>query len=656
MTYLKRLFAADVRDPRTLRDFVVRTVLTANGAALSIDIATQLLFFTNWQTAIRSWSVTILVASGIGAAASLMFGRKQLELYRSREEGVRQKDSLAKQGQVISLLLKDYEEQTSDWLWETDERLRFRAPSARFIQAAGRSAVAIQGGDFSTLIDISGSGGEEALRAISGHMSASAAFRDIVLPVLVGGEVRWWSVSGKPLEDERRGFAGYRGVISDVTEARLAEDRIRHLAQHDALTNLPNRATFSERLETALHNPGAGLAVLSIDLDNFKPVNDRYGHPVGDKVLIAVAERLRGALQREDIVARFGGDEFLVARPGACVDDVEALCRRIVAVLAEPFDLQGEAASIGASIGVAFLGADGATGNELIKNADAALYRAKAEGRDTFRFFEPEMDRKLQDRQRMIQDLRHAVARNELVLHYQPFVNAATDEITGYEALIRWNHPTRGLVPPGDFIPLAEASGLINSIGMWVIENACMEAARWPVHQRVSVNISPVQFLGPSLAAGILTCLMKAGLSPERLEIEVTESILIDNPDRAIGVLRQIKAMGMRVALDDFGIGYSSLSYLRYFPFDKVKIDRCFVQDLDTRADNQVIVRAIRDIAKGLGMSITAEGVETAGQAAQLKSTGCEELQGYLFARPKPADRLSAESLNNEPSVESAVA
>ncbi|MGI4801864.1 MAG: putative bifunctional diguanylate cyclase/phosphodiesterase [Janthinobacterium lividum] len=431
-------------------------------------------------------------------------------------------------------------------------------------------------------------------------------------------------------------------MAGDVTATRLAHARVEHLAHHDGLTDLPNRASFCAALGRALDHPDhPRLAVVSLDLDGFKPVNDRYGHPVGDALLVAVAERLRAAVGPDMLVARFGGDEFVVlAERPADFGGIEALCRRVIAQLLEPFDVLGETVTVGTSIGIALTPTDGDTSDTLLKNADAALYRAKAEGRGTFRFFEPEMDRKLQERERLVQDLRSALGRGELVLYFQPYVSAEESEITGCEALIRWDHPTRGMVPPAEFIPLAEENGLIIPIGAWVIEQACAEAARWDAGQRVSVNVSPLQFTDRSLPGTILSALTRSGLSPQRLEVEITEAVLIDDADAALDILRQIRALGVRVALDDFGTGYSSLSYLRRFPFDKIKIDQSFVRDLTSREDNRVIVQAIRDIARGLGMTITAEGVETAEQAEQLRLTGCEELQGYLFSRPMAANQL----------------
>ena len=549
---------------------------------------------------------------------------------------------LQKQADVIGLLLKEHEDQSSDWLWRTDHATTIQAASQRFCQAFAASALAIDGRPFQSLLacpDVSGNA--EALAAIAVNLASRRSFRDLVLPIAINGEPRWWCVSGRPVYDAAEAFIGFRGVMADMTSAKLAEARVVHLAEHDPLTDLPNRASFRERLGRALQAVTDGdLAVISIDLDYFKPINDRYGHPVGDAVLVAIAERLRATVEDGGFVARFGGDEFTLLLRKMDAGAVEAQCRRLLRALNEPVAIGGIVTTVGGSMGVAFAPADGSTTDELIKNADTALYRAKSEGRGTFRFFAADMDQGLQERQQIVQDLRSALANRELVLHYQPYVDAITQAITGCEALLRWNHPARGMVSPADFIPLAEESGLIVPIGAWVIEEACRQAAHWPGGQRISLNISPVQFRDRDLPDSIRAALQKTGLAPHRLEVEVTETVLVVDAEAALDILTRIRALGVRIALDDFGTGYSSLNYLWRFPFDKIKIDRSFVWEIDSRRDSQIIVQAIRDIARGLNMTITAEGVETERQAELLRQTGCQELQGYLFSRPRPAEDL----------------
>ncbi len=549
---------------------------------------------------------------------------------------------LQRQADVIGLLLKEHEDQSSDWLWRTDATTGIQAASQRFCQAFSAPARAIDGRPFQSLLACPQvSGNAEALIAIAGNMSSRRSFRDLVLPIATDGEPRWWCVSGRPVYDAAEEFIGFRGVMADMTSAKLAEARVLHLAEHDPLTDLPNRVCFRERLGRALQAvPEGDLAVISIDLDYFKPINDRYGHPVGDAVLVAIAERLRESVEDGGVVARFGGDEFTVLLRKRDAGAVEAQCRRLLRALSEPVAIGSIVTTVGGSMGVAFAPADGSTTDELIKNADTALYRAKSEGRGTFRFFAADMDQGLQERQQLVQDLRSALSNRELVLHYQPYVDAITQAITGCEALLRWNHPLRGMVSPADFIPIAEESGLIVPIGAWVIEEACRQAAGWPGGQRISLNISPIQFRDRDLPDCILAALQKTGLAPNRLEVEVTETVLVVDAEAALDILTRIRALGVRIALDDFGTGYSSLNYLWRFPFDKIKIDRSFVWEIDSRRDSQIIVQAIRDIARGLNMTITAEGVETERQAELLRQTGCQELQGFLFSRPRPAEDL----------------
>lgn len=556
---------------------------------------------------------------------------------------------LEAQREVIGVLLKDFEEQASDWLWETGQDLRYSNVSGRFAEALGRPCNEIAGTAFGSLLISGVAGNEEARATIRAQADLRMTFRDVVVPFDIEGRPCWWSLSGRPFYAESGRFLGYRGVCADITVARRAQDQIAYLAHHDALTNLPNRTAFSGRLDQALtEGQGKSLALLSLDLDGFKSVNDRYGHPCGDALLVAVAQRLRKEAGRGDMVARLGGDEFIVLSEIAPAE-VDALAERIIGALKEPFDLEGNQVSIGVSIGIAFVKSDGHTSEILLRNVDAALYRAKEEGRGNFRFFAAEMDQSLQERRRLLQDLRLAIPRSELVLYFQPYIASDSGQVTGCEALLRWQHPERGLLSPLQFIPIAEESGLIVEIGAWVLEAACCEAASWTGTQRVSVNVSARQFQIGDLPGAILVALARSGLSPSRLEVEVTETILLGDTSQALSVLRHIRAMGVQVALDDFGTGYSSLGYLRSFPFDKIKIDKSFVDDLVMRHDSKIIVQAILDIAAGLNMSITAEGVETLEQASHLRLMGCHELQGYLFARPKPAEQLNMHAVHPAP-------
>ena len=436
---------------------------------------------------------------------------------------------------------------------------------------------------------------------------------------------------------------GWVATHEDITEQRLAEVKIEYMAHHDALTDLANRVLLNERLEKALdQNADSGmLAVHHLDLDQFKAVNDTFGHPAGDKLLKIVAERLRGLARETDTIARMGGDEFVIVQtPVADPAEATWLAQRIIASMSEPFDLDGHRAVIGASIGIAFGPSDGLSPDKLLRNADLALYRAKGDGRGTFRFFEPAMGLQMQTRRVMEQELRRALPAGEFELYYQPVVNLASNEIGGFEALIRWNHPKHGLVAPAAFIPLAEEIGFIIPMGEWVIREACATAARWPGDLRVAVNISAAQFRNSGLLQVIVGALAASGLSPTRLEIEITETVLLQNRETTLAVLHQLRALGIRIAMDDFGTGYSSLTYLQSFPFDKIKIDRSFVKDITKNAGSLNIVRAVAALANGMGMTATAEGVETMEQLKQIIAEGCTEMQGYLFSQPLPAAEI----------------
>jgi len=450
---------------------------------------------------------------------------------------------------------------------------------------------------------------------------------------------RTFKIRHRPMPD-----GGWVATHEDITEQRRSEVKIEYMAHHDALTDLANRVLLNERLEHALgsriHREQM-VAVHHLDLDQFKAVNDTFGHPAGDKLLKMVADRLRGLVRATDTIARMGGDEFaIVQAPIRDPAEATSLAQHIIRLLSEPFEIDGHQAVIGVSIGIAVGPGDGLRPDRLLRNADLALYRAKGDGRGTFCFFQPAMDLQMQTRRLMEQDLRKALPAGEFELYYQPVVNLASNEISGFEALIRWNHPQRGLVSPGTFIPLAEEIGFIVPMGEWVIREACATAARWPGDASVAINISAVQFRNPGLMQIIVGALATSGLNPTRLEIEITETVLLQNKETTLAVLHQLRALGVRIALDDFGTGYSSLTYLQCFPFDKIKIDRSFVKDITENTGSLNIVRAVAALATGMGMTATAEGVETREQLDSITSEGCTEMQGFLFSRPLPAREI----------------
>jgi diguanylate cyclase (GGDEF)-like protein/PAS domain S-box-containing protein len=472
--------------------------------------------------------------------------------------------------------------------------------------------------------------------------SADGLFRD---------EHPWESRLGKRFNTSRRiGIRDQAGetqylinVVEDVTERRRANERIAHLAHYDPLTDLPNRVLFREQIERELqrNSRGGQFALLYIDVDEFKGINDSLGHHVGDELLKAVAGRIRSCIRETDLVARLGGDEFAVIQTDvANVDDVVEFVTRIHEAIRQPYECLGHRLTTDASIGIALAPQDGTDLDQLIKNADLAMYGAKADGRRTYRFFEPAMDARAKARLSMERDLRQALVDGAFEIHYQPLVNLARDEVTGCEALLRWRHPERGMVSPAEFIPVAEDTGLIVELGDWVLKTACAEAANWPAHVRLAVNVSPVQLKCPTLALKIAGALAASGLPANRLELEITEAVLIRDDEAALAILHQLRAIGIRIALDDFGTGYSSLSYLKRFPFDKIKIDRCFISDVAEAGGSSAIVQAVVNIAASCNMTTTAEGVETLAQKGMLRTLGCTEMQGYLFSAAKPGPEV----------------
>lgn len=488
----------------------------------------------------------------------------------------------------------------------------------------------------------------------------AATYRDRDLEVFTSGEVRVVEEDNIPRRDgavvtlrtKKRAILGADGrpeyligVSEDISERKRAEAQIARLAHYDPLTELPNRVLFHQSLREALSRSarhGEPVAVHCIDLDRFKVVNDTLGHPAGDALLKAAAERLRSCAREGDTVARLGGDEFAVVQCGVVHGaDASRLATRIVEAMAQPFDINGQQVVAGASVGVAMSPQDGLEPDELLQKADMALYRAKNEGRGAFHFFERAMDETLQARRLLELDLRRALGAGEFTLHYQPLYSLTEDRITGCEALVRWRHPERGMISPAEFVPLAEEIGLIGAIGDWVLREACREAASWPTGIRLAVNLSPMQFRGRHLVESVISSLATSGLDPRQLELEITESVLLQDSAANLAVLHDLKSLGVRVSMDDFGTGYSSLSYLRSFPFDKIKIDQTFVRDIIDDPNALAIIKAVTDLGASLGIVTTAEGVETVEQLEQLRRQGCQEIQGYLISRPVPPAELA---------------
>ena len=471
-------------------------------------------------------------------------------------------------------------------------------------------------------------------RVISDEADKSGSRSETSHRVVELDDDRIMTMKVMPLPD-----GGYVVTHEDITEKQMASEKIAHMALHDALTGLANRVLFRRHIDEAIEKSGeTGAALLFLDLDRFKVVNDTLGHPVGDALLVEVAARFRHTLGEDCFAARLGGDEFAIYRVGDGEDGgTEELARRITACIAEPFEIEGHHIVIGTSIGIALSPRDGREADELLKNADMALYRAKQDGKGGYRFFEPDMDRRMRDWHEMERDLREAIAENQFELYYQPLVSLEDRRILAFEALLRWHHPRRGFVSPADFIPVAEETGLINEIGGWVLETATEQALSWPVDVSVAVNVSPVQFQTGQLQFKVVSALEKSGLPAQRLLLEITEGVFLQDGEQTGATLNDLKALGVRFAMDDFGTGYSSLSYIRKFPFDKIKIDQSFVRDLSDNPESMAIVRAVTNLCRDLGMQTTAEGVETEEHAAILRNLGCDTAQGYHFGRPMRA-------------------
>jgi len=558
-----------------------------------------------------------------------------------RAQGVVQ---LEESNEVIRLLLRDFEENASDWLWETNGELELQRVSKRLMEVSRKSQEELRGkfpqvllGDIAKFDQRAGSPVAKLTRFINDR----SAFRDLVVPVVIGGEERTWSLTGKPIMDKAGRFVGYHGVGSDITAARRSQEQIAFLARHDSLTRLPNRVLFNEVLHNVcLRSAQEPAALLCLDLDDFKLVNDTLGHATGDAVLVAVGERIRGCIRDHDTAARLGGDEFAIILASSDVEEVAVVARRLIERISRPYHFDGRLVEIGISIGASLAPKDAKTPAGLMKNADLALYRAKSEGRGIWRFYDPQMDERLQDRRSLQSDLRQALLNGELRLDFQPIIDLVTNRMVSAEALLRWEHPERGVLSPAVFIPLAEETGLIAAIGAWVLRHACEVAAGWPEHVCVAVNLSPLQFRDSGLVASVSEILGETGFAPSRLELEITETTVLETNSQTVDALWQLHGMGVRIALDDFGTGYSSLSYLRRFPFNKIKIDRSFIRDLGHDKDDSSITLAIIGLACSMNMLVTAEGVETAEQANMLTSFGCTQAQGYLYCRPVGAEQI----------------
>jgi diguanylate cyclase (GGDEF)-like protein len=634
--------------PQASMAYVLLVALGCEVALIKDDIA------QNWDLAVLLLLYSFIVCSAVLSSAKTFGARLMAEAESAHQQ------------QLVSLLLHDFESHTSDWLWELGHHGVLRAPSQKLAALLGQRAAVLTQKPFAELFDADYARSElvenNAVAQLEQHLQQQEPFRELVVPILIRGERHWWQLTAKPLFNNKEQFSGWRGVGSDVTHKRNAELEMRRLANFDSLTKLANRHCFYMQLESLKkHNQFTAFTLFFLDLDNFKNVNDSLGHGVGDLVLKSVAQRLLKTVRSNDVLARLGGDEFAIISPGEdSAAQASQLAQRILSTFVEPCIIDGKSLPIGCSIGIALAPDHGKDTETLLKNADMALYAAKFAGRNTFRFYEPGMEIVAQKKLHLLNDMRAALeehaATNKLLnknfsedlvwpqtpivgqfeLFFQPQIKLSTQEVIGFEALIRWHHPELGLISPAQFIPLAEESNLIIPIGTWVLVEACKYAAKWPEKWRIAVNLSAVQFREGNVVDVVRWALQVSRLEPARLELEITESLLIHDNISAQETLTALRKLGVRIALDDFGTGYSSLAYLRTFPLNKLKIDRSFVSALSQDTSALAIVNAIIQLAEALALDTTAEGIESQLEADILRACGCSDAQGFYFGKPLP--------------------
>ncbi|QDZ06719.1 EAL domain-containing protein [Sphingomonas panacisoli] len=590
----------------------------------------------------------IALPSAVAALAFVTLIVATVRLARDDQKATEQRSSSGNAGRLAGQLVREVEEHGDGWFWQTDRQGYFTYLSAKVGNELSRLGMVTTG---ARLIDTfridTGSGDTE--RTLNFHLSTRTSFSDYsVCPATVEDCDRWWSISGRPMLDDLGRFQGFVGSGRDLTEKRRSDAEITRLALFDGLTGLANRqrmrATLDKTLAPQSGSPGT-TALFLLDLDRFKAVNDTLGHQVGDILLKQVAQRLQRAVGEAGLVGRLGGDEFKVVLPGiGNRERLSELATTIINAVSQPYFIEGSSISIGASIGIAVAPENGTDSETLIRNADIAMYAAKGDGRGIHRFFREELLEGAKTRKQLEDDLRHALVADQFYVAYQPVVSTEGARIVGYEALIRWDHPTRGAISPAEFIPIAEEAGLIESIGEWVLRTACSEAATWPHHVRVAVNVSPIQFANPALPAIVTSALANSGLAPQRLELEITEGVFLNEDSSSEQMFKSLKGIGVRLALDDFGTGYSSLGYLKKAPFDKIKIDQSFVRGAAVPGNrNAAIIKAIVTLANTLYMETTAEGVEHQDEVELIRELGCSHIQGYVYGKAARCEDVIAQ-------------
>lgn len=575
------------------------------------------------------------LAGGLVVLVSLALAKIAEQTSAGMKANIVRERRLQETSETVKVLLSEFEEQGSDLLFAVDERGRLCHVNKRFAGAARRGARALDGSYLTALFD-DGPERDDLVAALKDRRT----FRRLVVPLTISGEARYWSVTARPVE-EADGTA-MRGLVSDVTSEKLTEARVHRMAHYDALTDLPNRLMLQESAEptVAAAAPLSRCGLMFIDLDRFKAVNDLHGHRAGDALLKETAKRLQTVAGSEGLVARLGGDEFAILVPaGASPEGMEQLAERVAEAAAQLIQHDRVALQTTVSIGISLAPDDAKTFDELLHHADLALYEAKQAGRNCWRRFEPKMDAAARHRREIDDEMKGALKRGEFQLYYQPIVDARSLDLRGFETLVRWIHPARGFVSPGDFIPIAEDSGFICELGGWIMRTAIEEAARWPEHLNIAINVSPAQLQGESIERAVEEALRRTRLTASRLELEITESVLLEESGASRKMLQRLRNRGVRFSLDDFGTGFSSLSYLRTFPFHKIKIDRSFVNDMQDGGSCMAIIKAVLTLARDMGMVSVAEGIEQPGQLAALQQMGCNQIQGFLIGKPLPVEK-----------------
>ncbi|WP_235982132.1 EAL domain-containing protein [Novosphingobium aerophilum] len=622
--------------PATLVMIGTLACILCSGRLPTMVSALLALWFAHAVVTLEEATMLALV---IGAGVGVYISIRQLEFSRQAQA---QLEQVERAQQRAELILSDYELTRQGWFWETDRRGLITYVSPTIGEIVGRTGAELLGRPFTELFVYDGHDGESQ-RTLHFHLNARSSFQDLRLRAATPDqEERWWSVNGLPVYDDFDNFQGFRGSGSDLTERKRSEEQASRLAHYDSLTGLANRLQMSKSLEKILNARAAehrSCAVLLLDLDRFKQVNDTLGHPAGDALLKQVAHRLERVVEERGRVGRLGGDEFQVLIPGHHGrDKLAGLAERIIHALSEPYSIEGHRVMIGASVGIAMAPEDGVTSEAIIRNADLALYAAKDGGRGRHHFYAADLHSDAEERRQLEQDLRDALSSGGLQLFYQPIVHTASETVSGFEALLRWKHPTRGWLSPAKFVPIAEDAGIIAQIGEWALRTACHDLSRWPRNVRVAVNVSPLQFANPALPAIVTSAIASAGVSPDQLELEITESVFLNDDEGTDAMFVALKRVGVRLALDDFGTGYSSLGYLQKAPFNKIKIDQSFVRGATAKGSaNAAIIASIVRLAEALGMETTAEGVETLDELDLVRGLGCSHIQGYVYDQPLTA-------------------